>query len=305
MDVLQPGAHRSLESRDCVSGRRAVLQDHRRRKDVAAGPGDSAQRPSRDLGRPARRETPGDWQRRRPRRQLRPGGDLGIREHPACGPVLQHQRRHAEAVLRVWRPAGQRKLVRPECDAQQQRHPQLGLVPHWRRGWLLHPERSDGLDHPLLGVAGRRHLARGSSNRPEHQHQATDRAAGRRGSAADRDSGSRGGSGAAVCSGWRQRHQQHRSGACARHHVPLLLEHTVHPLPPQPAHDLPRRRSALSFVRQRRDVDGISRPDPEHRPQRSTDHGRPGNRADGVEARRRRRRTATSRQSASLLSFPE
>ena len=54
VDVLQPDAHRSHQSRDRVSGRRAVLQDDRWRQDVAAGPGNSAQRPSRDLDRSAR-----------------------------------------------------------------------------------------------------------------------------------------------------------------------------------------------------------------------------------------------------------
>ena len=54
LDVLQPDADRSHQPGDRVSGRRAVLQDDRRRQDVEHGAGDSAQRPSRDLDRSAR-----------------------------------------------------------------------------------------------------------------------------------------------------------------------------------------------------------------------------------------------------------
>ena len=68
---------------------------------------------------------------------------LGIREHRAGRPVLRDQRRHAEALRRLRRPAGQRQLVRAERDAQPERHPQLRLVPRRRRRRLLHRQRSD------------------------------------------------------------------------------------------------------------------------------------------------------------------
>ena len=201
-------------------------------------------------------------------------------------PVLRGQRRHAEAVLRLRRAAGQRQLVRPERDAQQQRHPQLRLVPRRRRRRLLHRERSDRLGDSVFGVAGRRHLARRSSRRAERQHQATNRAAGwfaaRTAPAETPDPAA-----AAQPSARPERYRQHRAGARAGHDLPLLLEYTVHPVAAQPANDLSRRQSAVPFVRRGDDVDGIGRPDAEHRPQRSADHGRAGNGADGVEARRR------------------
>ena len=60
-------------------------------------------------------------------------------------------------------------------------------------------ERSDRLDDPVFGVAGRRHLARRSSSRPEQQHPAAGRAAGAaRRAGGGRDAGSRGQAAAAV-----------------------------------------------------------------------------------------------------------
>ena len=47
-------------------------------------------------------------------------------------------------------------------------------------------------------------------------------------------------------------------------------------------------RSAVPLVRPRRHVDGVARSDEQHRPQRSADHGRRRQGADGLEARRRR-----------------
>ncbi len=72
-------------------------------------------------------------QRRRRRHQLRPGDDVGRAQPGGARPVLRHQRRHAEAVLRVRRPAGQRIVVRPERRAERGRHHERRLVPHRRR----------------------------------------------------------------------------------------------------------------------------------------------------------------------------
>ena len=47
--------------------------------------------------------------------------------------VLRDQRRHAEAVLRLRRSAGQRLVVRTERRAEHRRHHERGLVSHWRR----------------------------------------------------------------------------------------------------------------------------------------------------------------------------
>ena len=70
---------------------------------------------------------------------------------------------------------------------------------------------------------------------------------------------------------------------------PLLLEHAVHPVAAQPAHDLSRRAIGCSGRTDRGDT-WMASPDltQQHRPQRSADHGRRRHRADGVEARRRR-----------------
>ncbi len=85
-------------------------------------------RPSPGLDRSEQRQPHPDRQRRRPRRQLRPGGDLGGDLEHGDRPVLCDQRRHAEAVLRVRRPAGQRQLVRSERDPRRRRDPQQRLV---------------------------------------------------------------------------------------------------------------------------------------------------------------------------------
>ena len=102
-----------------------------------AGP--RAQRPPRDLDQSARTTTT-SWSATTAgstsaTTRARPGSSS---TPMARRPVLRDQRRHAEAVLRLRRPAGQRQLVRPERDAQQQRHPELRLVPRRRRRRLLH-----------------------------------------------------------------------------------------------------------------------------------------------------------------------
>ena len=86
----------------------------------------------------------------------------------------------------------------------------------------------------------------------------------------------------------RQPGGQRRARAAAGHELSLLLEHAVHPVAAQPAHRVPRRRSAVPIVRPRRHLDGVAGSDEQHRPQRSADHGRHGHRPDGLQARRRR-----------------
>ena len=96
LDVLQPDPRRSRPTRR--SRTRAARRSSRPSTAArpGAGAGHRAQRSPRDLDQPAERQPHPARQRRRPRRQLRPGGDLGVREHrrrsasstqsaPTCG----------------------------------------------------------------------------------------------------------------------------------------------------------------------------------------------------------------------------
>ena len=103
------------------------------------------------------------------------GDDVGRDQPLGARPVLRDQRRHAEALLRLRRPAGQRLVVRTERRAERRRHHERRLVSHRRRRRLLHGQRSARLDDRLLGVAGRRH----QPLRPAHRADA-DRSGRRR-----------------------------------------------------------------------------------------------------------------------------
>ncbi len=82
---------------------------------------------------PTKSEAHPDRQRRRPEHHLGPGQDLGLREHDGDVTRVLGQRRHAKAVLRLHRPAGQRQLGRAERDAQHERDHELRLVRDRRR----------------------------------------------------------------------------------------------------------------------------------------------------------------------------
>ena len=134
-------------------------------------------------------------------------------------PVLQGQRRHAEAVLRLRRAAGQRQLVRPERDAQQQRHPQLRLVPRSAAATASTPQNDPSrLVDPVFGVAGRR-----DEPRVDLQRRADASASGR--ATAQQAAARRHGAGARrrirrppaqFRSAGAERHRQHRPGARRR-----------------------------------------------------------------------------------------
>ena len=277
VDVLQPDPSRSDESRDRVPGRCAVLQDDGRRQDVEHRAGNPAQRSSRDLDRSEGRQSHADRQRRRDRRHLRPGGHVGVRQHGAGRPVLRGQRRHAEAVLRLRRPAGQRQLVRTERDEQRQRHPQFRLVPGRRRRRLLHRERQS--DWTILysesqdGATSRVDLRTGRSNSIRPRGPAPAAARQRRPAKTPEPAARR----PAQFGVRRQSERQHRAHAAGGNVLPVLLEYAIHPLAAQPAHDLSRRRAAVPFLRSRRHLDGVARLDEKHRPERSTDLGVAGN----------------------------
>ena len=213
---------------------------------------------------------------------------MGVREHAPGRSVLQGQLRHAEAVLRVRRPAGQRQLVRSERRAQRQRRAQLRLVPRRRRRRLLHRPGSERLVDRLFGIAGRCDEPSRPEGRTDDEHPAA-RPAGRRPRrrAVPRRGEHRSGTARAVRVRARERQRQRRAHAGAEHVLPLLLEHAVRAVAVQPVGDLPRRRSSVQVERSRHDVDGVARSDEDDRTQRPPDHGHCRRQADGVEARRR------------------
>ena len=83
--------------------------------------------------------------------------DVGLDAQPARRAGLSRRVRHADAVSRLRRPAGQQHLVRPERRAHQQRHPQRRLVRDQRRRRLPAADGSHRRAHRLRRVAGRPH----------------------------------------------------------------------------------------------------------------------------------------------------
>ena len=117
----------------------------RRRQDVAPGAGARAQRSSRDLDRSEEQQPPDGRQRRRPRRQLRPGRDVGVHATRSA-PSASSTRSAPTCGSRITSAAGCRTTASwcgPSARAQHQRHPELRLVPRRRRRRLLHGQRSD------------------------------------------------------------------------------------------------------------------------------------------------------------------
>ena len=171
-DVLQSAPRRSDQRQDRLRRRTARREVARRRQDV------------RDARRRRRHQSPGHvdqhaiWidpknpkhlmhrQRRRPQHQLGSGRDVGLRQHDGHGARLLGQRRHAAAVLRLHRPAGQRQLGRPERDAPPRRHPELRLVRHRRRRRLPDRGRPDRPQHRLHRIAERQHEPVRPADRP-------------------------------------------------------------------------------------------------------------------------------------------
>ena len=278
---------------DRLPGRRAVLQDDRRRQDLAAGPRRRPQRPSRDLDQSARQQAHPARQRRRPRRVATTRATTW--DAIALMPLGQFYAISADMRKPYYVCGGLQdngSWCGPSAHAQQQRHPQLRLVPRRRRRRLLHRAGSDRLDGPLLRVAGRQHQPR----RPAHRTQPVDPPA--RPAQAGRP---------------RRRRRSSRRPA-AQTLPPRAVRRSARSsnqgnvVPPPPAgtnfrffwstpfilspHN-PRTiylgaRAAVPLVRPRRHVDGVAGPDAQHRPQRPADHGRGRQGADGVQARRRR-----------------
>ena len=282
------------QPRDRVPGRRAVLQDHRRRQDVAAR---CRGIPHSDHHAiwidPRERQPHAARQRRRPRRQLRPGGDLGVREHHAGRPVLRDQRRHAEAVLRVRRAAGQRQLVRPERDAQ----PATASSTPTGSASAAATASTPPNDPTRLDASSTRsrRTARPTasiSRRPEHQHPAARPGRPRRARRAAAGAGRRrsgGTAGAQFGFGRGNAERQHRAGAAAPGTNYRFYWNTPFILSPHNPRTIYLGGDRLFRSYDRGDTwmaspdltNNIGRND---RPIMGVD----GNGADGVEARRRR-----------------
>ena len=111
-----------------------------------------------------------DRPRRRHRRQLRRRPHVGLPQQHAARAVLPGLGRHAPAVSRLRRAAGQRQLVRAERRAIRQRRGQHRLVQRRRRRRLLHAERSDRLHDHLLRIAERERQPRQPARRIDAQH---------------------------------------------------------------------------------------------------------------------------------------
>ena len=169
-----------------------------------------------------------------------------INKHRRPRAVLQDQRRHAEAVLRVRRAAGQRQLVRAERGAQHQRHPELGLVPHRRRRRLLHRQRSDRLAHRLF--RSRRTAPPTASISGAARRRASGRA-GRRAAAATSRRAPKASIPAILAQfgfGPGAANGNIVPPPPAGDELPLLLEHAVPAVAAQPVDDLSRRRARCS-----------------------------------------------------------
>ena len=100
-------------------------------KNVPGSSGYCAQRPSCGVDRSQERESPADRHGWRPGCDLRPGRHLGVHQYHAAGADVRGRLRHAEALLRLRRPAGQRQLVRPQRGARAPR----GLPTPIGSGW--------------------------------------------------------------------------------------------------------------------------------------------------------------------------
>ena len=165
-DVLQPDPHRSADRLADLRPRGAAARLRRRRPHLPR----RRRRPDprrlpRDVDQPAQPPAPDPRRRRRRQPLLRPFGHLDVSAQPGAGPGVSRGLRHAVAVSRVRRPAGQQHVVRPERGAHQLGHRQRRLV---RRPGRRRLPAADGSDRPaghLRRVAGRPD----EPGRPHHQ----------------------------------------------------------------------------------------------------------------------------------------
>ena len=178
-DVLQPDARGSDQRQDRLRRRSALgevarwwthLRNARQRRRQQLP---RSCRPACDVDRSEEPEASDHRQRRRVEHLVGPGPDVGLRQHDGHSASVLGQRRHAPAVLRLHRPAGQRQLGRAECHPPAgQRHPQLRLVRHRRRRRLPDRRRSDRSQHRLYRITGRQYLPVRPADRPTAEHPA-------------------------------------------------------------------------------------------------------------------------------------
>ena len=163
--------------------------------------------------------------------------------------------RHADAVSRLRRPAGQQHLVRSERRAHQQRRHQRRLVRDQRRRRFPAADGSDRRAHRLCGIAGRPH----EPHRSVHQR------------AHDGPSGA----------GRAEAGRYHRP-------VSLQLGHGDAVVAVRSGDDLHRRQHGAEVLGSRPFVSADQpRPHDQHRSRNAVDHGR---RRQGHQARQARRR---------------
>ncbi len=163
-DVLQPDPHRPDQRPAHLRARRPAPHLGRRRQDLHRERGD-ALGPPRDVDQPGQPESHHRRQRRRRRHQLGQGRDLGGLHQHGPRAVLPRRLRHADAVSRLRRPAGQLHVVRPEPGPQphRHRHRRLALDPGRRR--LRGADGPARRTHRLRRIAGRQHRPHRSADR--------------------------------------------------------------------------------------------------------------------------------------------
>ena len=132
---------------------------------------DQSQGPAHRLRRPR-------WRHRHQQRRRR---RLGIITTTSpVGPVLSGVGRHAPALLRLRRSAGQQRVVRTQRAALHHRPGQHGLVHGGRRRRLLHPPGPHRLGHRLRRIAGRQHDPSRYARRHAEEHPSQRRRGARR-----------------------------------------------------------------------------------------------------------------------------
>ncbi|CAA9358559.1 MAG: GH74, partial [uncultured Gemmatimonadaceae bacterium] len=174
--LLLAGARRPEEREPRVLDVERLPLLGRRRQDGAARRALDPHRLARDVDRPARPRPLHHRQRRRDRDHARQGRDVRLPGDLPDRAVLRGELRHAGALPRVRRAAGQRLVVRPLAHARPARRGHRGVVQRGRRRRLLHRAGPQRPQRHLLREPGRQHLAPRRLDEPAHDHQPRRRA---------------------------------------------------------------------------------------------------------------------------------
>ncbi len=191
--------------------------------------------------------------------------DLGVAAEPARRAVVSRRVRHADAVSRLHRPAGQQHLVRSERGAHQQRRHQRRLVCGQRRRRFPAADGSHRRAHRLCGIAGRPHEPRRSADQRAH-------------------------------------HRASRAGGAeaGRHHRPVSIQlgHRDAVVAVRSGDHLHRRQHGAEVVGPRPLVSADQpRPHHQHRSRNAVDHGRASARTSSSPSTTASARSATSSRS--------